>query len=460
MTGPTLLEVPEPRLAPASGSATEQSFVEPHSLPEYGELAVPLEELMRDGRFNFYTEAVKKNLFDVRFRGQEVVVKAGHFIGRIAVNDRLQIDVVPRVPALRLGRILRIAGQLPYEFERLSRQYGVSDDSHLPLLDVFARALLSALRPVETEGVYRRYEQHTETTSFPRGRFLLKETITSQWSRGRRDRATTSLFEHTVDNGPNRVIKLALWHLAALVAARRQQAGNQRLLSDLNRAFRLFEGVDLDLGLSALADPEVRDPGLIPANRDYYIPAVRLARAIVQRQSVELDRIGDELVLPSLLIDLQTAFEDYLRAILRSRISRLSRGLEILDGNQLEPTGGGKQLFDTGSPVYAQPDIVVRIGQGPDRFHLVGEVKYIDRDFTRDHVDQALAYALSYRTPVMLIRPSLEGEASGLTVYGTVDRKVVYSYLFDLAGDLPDEERAFAQAVRSLLTVPAVVAAA
>ena len=67
-------------------------------------------------------------------------------------------------------------------------------------------------------------------------------------------------------------------------------------------------------------------------------------------------------------------------------------------------------FFDNGSKVPAQPDIVFRIGTGDSRFQLVGEVKYIDRDFSRDHINQALAYAVSYRTPVVLIRPKLGGE--------------------------------------------------
>jgi len=69
--------------------------------------------------------------------------------------------------------------------------------------------------------------------------------------------------------------------------------------------------------------------------------------------------------------------------------------------------GGGKSLFDTGSSVTAEPDIVFREGRAEDRFRLVSEVKYIDREFSRDHVNQALGYAVSYHAPVLLVRPCL-----------------------------------------------------
>jgi 5-methylcytosine-specific restriction endonuclease McrBC regulatory subunit McrC len=346
-----------------------------------------------------------------------------------------------------LGHILRIAEQVPVEFDRLSREYGVSDEPSPPLLDLFTRALTNSLRPVETEGVYRRYEHRVEKTSFPRGRFLLTETITHQRPKGRSDLAATSVFDHSIDNGPNRSIKLAIWYLAALLASRPRRKGDQRLLGDLNRAYRLFDGVELDLSLSCLNDPEVRDPTLIPPVRGYYVAAVRLARAVVERRSIDLERPGNDLVLPSLLIDLQAAFEDYLRAILRARMRRVRPVLDVLNGNQLEPVGGGKILFDHGSLVTAEPDIVVRLGNGPDRFLLIGEVKYVDRDFSRDHVSQALAYAVSYAAPVVLMRPCLSGEVAGLAELGRVAGITVHRYLFDLAGDLESEEKLFADSM-------------
>jgi 5-methylcytosine-specific restriction enzyme subunit McrC len=445
-----LTDVPEPT---SVGSGVARTAVNVPVVQEYGELVVPAGILLRDGTFDFFADAVKRQMFEVRLRGKDVVLKAGHFIGRIAINERFDIEVVARVPATSLGRILRISGHLPIESERLMQEYATSEDPHPPVLDIFVRALLRALRPVETEGVYRRYERTVETSSFPRGRFLLTETVARQYARGHRSRATTSVFEHMKDNGPNRLLKLALWHAAALVAGRAPRRGGQRMLSDLNEAFALFDGVALDLGLGCLDDAETLDPTRLPSTRDYYAPAIRLARVILEGRSIEYDRIGNEVLLPSLLIDLQGAFEDYLLAVLRRRLLPIHRGLEIVTGNVLEPVGGGKRLFDTGSDVPAQPDLVFRIGWGDGRFHLVGEVKYIDRPFSRDHINQAISYAVSYRVPAVLIRPRMKDEAQGLSLIGVVDKTSAYSYLYDIGGDLVREEEEFARAMASLLSL-------
>ncbi len=103
---------------------------------------------------------------------------------------------------------------------------------------------------------------------------------------------------------------------------------------------------------------------------------------------------------------------------------------------------------------------MVRVGRGADRFQLVCEVKYIDRDFSREHVNQALAYAVSYRVPVVLIRPCLSHETSGLSKHGEVSGITVYRYLFDLAGQLGDEEQNFAISMRSFLSLTADISAA
>lgn len=248
------LEVEDPLRAPGQDLPPRHTHETP-TLLEYGEIRVPVTAVMKEGRFDFDADAVRKELFEVRVKGQDIVVKAGHFLGHIAVSERLDIEVVARVPAAQLGRILRVAGKVPIESDRLNREYAISDDPHPPVLDIFVRALLRALQPLQTEGVYRRYEQHQTTGSFPRGRFLMMETITGSWARGQRHQATTSVFDHSKDNGPNRIIKLALWHAAALVAGRARKKGDQWLLTEMNTALRLLDDVQLDLSLSSLKIP-------------------------------------------------------------------------------------------------------------------------------------------------------------------------------------------------------------
>jgi 5-methylcytosine-specific restriction enzyme subunit McrC len=261
--------------------------------------------------------------------------------------------------------------------------------------------------------------------------------------------AFTSVFDHVVDNAPNRLIKTAIWFVAE--ALRGQFTTGHKILGDLERAYRLFDQVHLDLATACLADPDVIDPSRIPDSRAYYVPAIEIARAIVEGRPLDLEHQGDGLVLPSLLIDLQSAFEDYLRQVLRAAFRSRPAGLAVLDGNYRETDGGGgKDLFDSGSTMAAAPDIVVKRHDGRPPYALIGEVKYIDRDFDRDHVDQALAYGTSYRAPVVLVRPALRGEHAGLTEVGRIDSDVLYRYCFDLRGDLVDQELRFVTSLRTL----------
>lgn len=429
-------EEASPRLASAAASRR----VEP--VEEYGSTQVPLDLLMRDGKFDF---TANPDLFQLRFKGNEVVITASHFVGQIAVNDRLVLDVRPRVSIERLDRMLRLSGHVPIEAADLTRGYALSSEPLPALLDIVARAFLVALQPLRVQGLYRRYEPRREDTAFPRGRFLLGPTVQRHRARGRAQ-ATVSYFEHSADNGPNRALKLALWQLAALVNDRGPTKGWMQLVSELNRASHLFDGVRLDLARSFQSDREVDDPHRIPSSRSYYLPAIQLAKYVIEGRSIDFDRIGEELTLPSLLIDLQDVFERYLRTAIRLQVERLAYGISILDGNLQAPNGGAKELFDTRPSVDANPDIVVRQA-GSVLATVLGEVKYIDRNFSREDINQAIAYAVSYHAPCLLIKPRRKGEAVGLHPHGEVAGTRIYRYHFDLAADLEDQERRLARVV-------------
>lgn len=431
----------EPTQAP--DAATARRVV---SVMEYGTTSVPIELLTRDGKFDFHADPA---MFELRFRGKEVVVRASHYVGQIAVNDRLVLDVKPRVAIERLDRILRLAGHVPIEAARLERGYSLTAEPLPALLDVIARAFLKALRPMHQDGLYRRYEVREEDTAFPRGRFLLGSTILRHKARGRA-RATVSYFEHTPNNGPNRALKLALRQLAALVNDRGPSKGWMLLVSELNRADQLFSRVDLDMSRAFRADPEYADPHRMPDSRSYYVPALQLAKYVVEGKSVVFDRAGSDVVLPSLLIDLQDAFEAYLRAALRRLIEPNTPGLTVLDGNQQRPAGGAKPLFDTRPSVDAQPDIVIAQA-GHAQPVVLGEVKYINRNFSRDELNQAIAYGASYRAPCILIKPRMQSEPPGLASHGLVAGIKIYRYAYDLAADLEDQERKLARAILSFV---------
>lgn len=407
---------------------------------------MPIELLTRDGKFDFRSDPA---MFELRFQGTEVVIRASHFVGQIAVNNRLVLDVKPRVAIERLDRILRLSGHIPTEAARLERGYSLAQEPLPALLDVVARTFLRALRPIDRDGLYRRYELQQEDTAFPRGRFLLGPSIQRHKPQGRA-RATVAYYDHTADNGPNRALRFALRQLAALVNDRGPTRGWLLLVSDLNRADHLFSTVTLDHSRSFLRDREYLEPHRLPSSRHYYVPALQLAKYITEGKGVDFDQPGDEVVLPSLLIDLQDAFEAYVRAVLRRTIESRTHGISVLDGNFQRPAGGAKSLFDTKPSVAAQPDIVVT-RTGSAAALVLGEVKYINRNFSREEVNQAIAYGVSYGATCVLIKPRSRAEPPGLTLHGIVSGISIYRYAFDLAADLELQERMLATAILSLM---------
>jgi 5-methylcytosine-specific restriction enzyme subunit McrC len=228
------------------------------------------------------------------------------------------------------------------------------------LLDLLTIALLEAMPAIELGGVYREYLHREEETSFPRGRILLGQTLRRCEARGGAPRAVVSWYERSADNGPNQLLKYAIWYLAQRLSSLRQpRAGVRRLLARLNDAFNLFAGVSLDRGRSFLSHPLVVNPQRMPSTRAYYRPAMQLALAIVRDRGIQVEGRGEDITIESLLLNLEDVFEAFLRNVLREGF-RGRTGITVLDGNKGNPEGGKKLLFDAAPSEDATPDIVVR----------------------------------------------------------------------------------------------------
>lgn len=123
----------------------------------------------------------------------------------------------------------------------------------------------------------------------------------------------------------------------------------------------------MDTTRSFLSDPLVSDPQRLPAIRAYYERALRLASVIARGAGVAFGERGGEVELASLVVNLEDAFEAYLRFVLTSGLHDFLPVVQVLDGNDTESDGGGKRLFDTVSQEDldpksdATPDIVLEI---------------------------------------------------------------------------------------------------
>jgi 5-methylcytosine-specific restriction enzyme subunit McrC len=445
----------------------ERERIQPRKLyegEEHGEINVPISDLIDGGKLNLYPEITKRGVFRIFPRKDQLVFQAGSFIGIIPINEKVTIDVRSRVPNRNLDRVLSISEHLPLDLSPHSRHFAAHKQRPESLLDAFANALLREIDTIRSYGRIKQYLPQDLTTSFPKGKILLGPTLRKHFAKGVCHRVEARWYEYTTDNPLNRCLKYALFFLATRYLAVGDRAGKAQILSRLNDAYLFFGNVTLDHAQKFFAEPLVEAPEGIPELRAYYRNAVAIAKAVIHEHGVSFQDAGTEFRLGSLLLNMEDAFEKYLRNILKSHTWDMPN-LELLDGNLKGEGGGRKRLFDEGHGSYtgdATPDIVIQSNTAVDelkRFPLVIDVKYkvITGTARREDIEQVVAYAISYGAKrALIIYPRAPGVDLGGSLVGQLRGLEINQYVFDLGReDIENQETEFFKYVLSLSsTIP------
>jgi 5-methylcytosine-specific restriction enzyme subunit McrC len=408
------------------------------------------------GRLDFYPEVRKKGYFLVRVGASGLTVQAQGFVGVIPVNDRLTLEVLPRVPLVNLSRILDVSGAAPIALTHALRLYQTEGRMYPSLASVYARGLRDAVETIVDRGLLKEYERVEQVTSFPRGRIDVKTTTQRLAPRGLTHRVAITYWQRTVDQPANRCLLYAAWRLnqyAREVAEAIRARDRRQLNLNLNYVALQFQGVHLDLSERFLADDLVTGRRPLPSLRAYYRPALDLAVAVTGKKAILLEQAGTQLQLPSLIVNMSAAFESYIRAALVARASTLD-GIDVLDGNASPPAGGRGRVFHSGAYIVATPDVVYR-HRRLRTVPLLLEVKYkpAELQVNRDDLNQAITYAFAYRSPnIVIVQPRAESSLlpAGLTQLGRVGSVIVWRYIFDLSADLVVGEDSMAAEFRTL----------
>lgn len=395
------------------------------SLESRGSTEIDLADLISDGRLEIYPYVEDKGLVFVQFRRRKAVISAGAFIGLIPLTPNISVNVKPKLPISNLARVLDVACRSLDMFGKSSRQYLKSQLDSNSVLEFLLANLLVALRDLETNGLYKAYQAHKFRNSQPRGRIEIIPTIRSCLSRGQFHMVASEQFVQTSNLPVNRVIKEALQ--VALRTLRAMSEGSSQLLRDGNRA---YISMPSSIGPMTRADVDLCRAAIeatsLPSARAYYYPALEVALLILSAQGVSLRELGTDVPLQSFIVNFETVFEDYLRNLLASSAPAT---LRIDSGNG----SGKKSLFDDRREPPAQPDIVLtRLHDGS---RLIAEVKYKHK-VDRADINQALTYALSYRTKrAVLLHQSKDEQSSGWRHVGTIDGVCLDAYAFNLGRD-------------------------
>jgi 5-methylcytosine-specific restriction enzyme subunit McrC len=459
---PVVLDIsgPDSSAAPDDYRPTEELSAEDrdlYNMREFEQVDIPLAKLYYDGGLQL-PEWLPKYGFQITIRPAGVTLRAGGFVGLFPINGRVSINVRPRVSISNLTHMLARTESLPVSLEGAARGYSSDDVVWPQLLDVYADACIAEGKQLLELGLFSSYQQRKRSTSFPKGRVLIGQTLAQLTARGLDHRAVCEWSELTTDNAVNQCIKYGLWSLGQHyrgLESRRQ--GTSRRLREINRILNLLAGIRLDRSLSFLNDDFVTAPALLPARWQAYANLIAICRSVIQQRGIRVESFGEEVFLSSLIVDTSSVFEQYIRYCLRAHLGSGS-GLVMLDGNQGMPSGAKRPLFDEGSTSnhYATPDAVLYSVLPPEfRHEAVIEVKYKDRpNPSREDINQALVYGMCYSTDVVvLVLPAVtERDGRGPSLVGTMNGMRLYSYAFNLgAASLEGEERAFARAMTDLV---------
>ncbi|UTY57389.1 McrC family protein [Massilia sp. erpn] len=421
-----------------------------YSGEEHAEIAIPLEFLLKDGVLQVFPEILKHDIFEFRFNSKKgFVFKAGRYIGIIPINNKITIDVKPRVPLRNLERILIKSGSSLKALAGFSQWFNSHDESFDSLLDFFADSLISSIEKIRHFGLYKEYKQRNESSFHPKGRLNLFK-YSQQEDLGKvLSKVDCSWYERTIDNALNRCILAALESLSKKYARISTQRGALSRLRQINIAASVFSGVALDHYGSFLKDKLIQYPEKIPSLRKYYAEALGVSKAILGNKGVSFSNAGSEFSLSSLIIDMGEVFEGYVRNVLIRGVHTVNA--TAVDGNLGEDAGGGRRkLFEEdgqarlGGNVNATPDIlIIKTIEGKKTPRLVIDAKYkiASPSAGRAEINQVVTYAALYGVDTALIvMPYHKETIAGINYLGRVGDIAVYQYNFDLAANNMDEE--------------------
>lgn len=356
------------------------------------------------GAFAFLPEVRQKGYFDIDYRGNELVLVAGKYVGQLPLTREIAVNVRPKVPLGNLARMVGIANQPIRCLDFFHRRYRVEGALTDSLLEAFARSLVATLGALHHEGVWREYRQHHADLPSPRGKIEVARYIAGSLSRARPTVVHCSYFQMDADTIFNRVIRRAISEVGQSLDS--ANCKDRNLLRQLAYFSDLFEAVHLDESQQLIEDCRMLlATRHTPLLRSYYLDILDACLIILGRNGVEILEPEGERGLHSLVVNLEDAFELYVRAILR-------RKLDVFDGNN-----EGKGTFFVDNDVYeTKPDLVVKVDGATA---AIGDVKYKTKISEADRY-QLVAHALAHDVKLaFFVAPSEDG-SSGAEILGTI----------------------------------------
>jgi len=402
-------------------------------------VVVPIKDVMTsDGAFCFVPEVREKGYFDIDYRKNELVLIAGNYIGQVPLTENIIINVAPKVPITNLARIIGIASQPIKCLDFFRRKYKLHGAASSNILEAMCRSLLISLRELDAEGVYRQYELKNNSYSRLRGRIDIARYVRESIPKAKRTTIPCFYYDLSIDTLFNRVIKRAIHEVGFSLSQSVDKKSD--LLRQLSYFSDIFNAVPLDNSYSLLRRAKEQLMGQhVPDLRHYYLDILDVCFIILDGSGVELIGQKGTTGMHSLVVNLEDAFEQYLRLTLQNSTVLKTAEINILDGN-LE---GKSTLFFDNDRFDAKPDLIVKRN---GLVKLVGDVKYKTKLAESDRY-QLISHALSYgATTAFFVTPAQNDKNTGPVFVGTIGQAhpiKIFHYRINLDVDLVAEESNF-----------------
>lgn len=392
---------------------------------EFEELSVRVSALLEDGELRLDERITSRGYLSATMKGGQISLRATKFVGTIPLTRDISIRVKPRATIANLSYMLVRSGVIPTAVSGFSRGYMPRFVSAGNVEKIYGRSLVDGSKLIAKRGFMKEYIRPANPAPW-RGRLLASDTAKKHASKGIR-------YRHEFDYStlsPSTVENMAL--KAALIQVLTWYAKNERknsivqeinvLLHDLwpvanweGRRTDLVSGLSLKIRTLSPQLPHYRDP---------------LWSSFLILQSVLPEVSFDGYVrLDSLIVDVSTVFEAFLRRELTDRLWR--KGYSVEDGNKVPG-----RFFTDGGPYTVHPDIVIRKDG-----KLVG---LLDAKYKPDPKEQDRYEVLAFMDAMGVSLGGFVCPANGVDTsryLGTTESgKQLFSLRYDLAAPDPDAE--------------------
>lgn len=411
---------------------------------ERGSCLIPQAEFTSlEGVLQLASFGQQTGLLDFRLVGTNVKVSVAGVVGHLPISPDATLVVAPKFPYANLSRMVWYSRQSLEREAPIDRFYELYRNTPYTL-DVLLRSFAKSLQQMMVEGAHRAYNQ-VELVGQPRPKIDLGRSQKAFWSRGQPTRAHTSTFLLSLHNPANAILRSAAE--LSLAQSRRSSAlsGESAVFRGALEILKRVPGVKFPPS-DRDADRALRQ---VPTFRVAYWDLLPLAVEIIRGSSVYLDRAGGGIRGPSFLIDLELAFEAYIRNVLHERLWAADSTLAVLNGNNKRWQG---RLFSDNNRYIIKPDLMFRRGS---QFVLIGDAKYKLHSKEEDRY-QVLTHTLAREcSTAALIYPASDDMPSGLHRVGRVakgEREItLYEYGFPLNDDPVSAETAMSESFKGLI---------